>query len=125
LLPKALVGVGREAVLVVERAAAVTLSGVISGVVGFPRLRLGLEGATATELAGVRVAVVPEPLLQTVVGVGREPELLAGRKVSPGFPSLLATVVGFPRFKLGLVRELALGLAPVRETGVWLPLLPA
>ena len=125
LFPQPLVGVGREAVLVVERAAALTLSGLISGLLGFPRFKLGREGATATELAVLRDAVASVFLPQTPVGAGREAELLAGRTVSLGLPLLPATVVGFPRFKLGLVWEVALGFPLVRESGVWLPLLLA
>ena len=118
-MPQAVLGVGREAVLVVDFEAALTLS------VGFPRFKLGREGAAAIELPLARAAVVSGFLPQTLVGVGREAELPAGRTASLGLPSLSATVIGFPRFKLGLLWELTLEFAPVREAGVCPPLLLA
>ena len=125
-MPQTLVGAGREPLPVVERDAALTLSALLPKVVEFPRFKPGREGAAAMELAVERAAVFSlPPLPQTLVGVGREAELLAGRTVSFGLSPLPATVVGLPRFKLGLVWALAVELAPVRAAEVWPPLLPA
>jgi len=115
LLPHTLVGTGREAVLV-EGEAALTPS------VGFPRFKLGREGATATELAGLRDGTVSEFLPQTLLGVGREVELPAGRTVPLPPPSFPAIAVEFPRFKLGAVCALMLEFAAVRGEEAW-PLL--